>query len=81
MTHSIEDYDKVIRYEREFDMNRRNVFNFQIRWDQLKEHGFTHGYQNYVKIRVAIRPVQLDLKFVQDCIGPNDIEEYTSSSD
>ncbi|XP_053694380.1 uncharacterized protein LOC128742159 [Sabethes cyaneus] len=83
MAHSVEDYDKVLHCEREFQMNQKNVFSFQIRWDQLEEHGFTHGYQNYVKIRVAVCPIQLDLEFIQDCIKPmptDDVEYYTSSS-
>lgn len=78
MTHSVEDYEKLLHYEREFLVDKKHLFNFQVRWDQLKEHGFTHGYENYVEIRVKICPIQLDMKIIQDYI---DDEEDTSSSD
>lgn len=83
MVHSVEDYDKVLHCEREFQMNQKNVFNFQIRWDQLKQHGFINGYSNCLKIRLSVCPIQLDLKFIQDCIMPMPIDdgEYSSSTD
>ncbi|XP_055541708.1 uncharacterized protein LOC129727685 [Wyeomyia smithii] len=86
MLHPVEEYDKELQCEREFQYNQKNMFNFQIRWDLLKAHGFTHGYQDCVKIRVAVRPVQVDLQHIEDFVKPSkyaqytEYREYTSSS-
>lgn len=91
MTHPIAECEKRVHYERVFQINQKNLFNFQTRWDNLAEYGFAHNMGDYLKIKIVICPLQVDMKYIEETLvflveadsneGDNDEEyDYSTSS-
>lgn len=72
---------KHVAFERNVQLNQRNFFNFHIRWNQLAEYGYDHGYQDMVEVRFFVSPLQVDLKQVVDITRTNDGGESCGSDE